>query len=135
MRPLVTRPDLFRLLLHEGRLVGYAAAWPEIGAALRRSGGRLAPLGWWWLLREPRRTDAVTFLAICIEPAHQGAGAGLTLGMTFARTLVGDPRIERVNFPLGDVDNDRSLNLVAGISGARVDARFRVYRRAAEGGK
>jgi len=135
MRPLVTRPDLFRLLLHEGRLVGYAAAWPEIGAALRRSGGRLAPLGWWWLLRERRRTDAVTFLVICIEPSHQGAGAGLTLGMALARALVDDPRIERVTFPLGDVDNDRSLNLVAGISGARVDARFRVYRRETEGGK
>jgi hypothetical protein len=130
IRPLVTRPDLFRLLLHDGRLVGFAAAWPEIGAALRRSGGRLAPLGWWWVLRERRLTRAVTFLVICIDPAHQGAGAGLTLGMALARTLVDDRRIERVTFPLGDVDNDRSLALVAGISGARVDARFRVYRRA-----
>ena len=129
LRPLVVRPDLFRLLLHEGRLVGFAAAWPEVGAAIRRSRGRLVPFGWWRLLRERRRTDAVTFLVICIDPAHQGAGAGLTLGMALARTLVDDARIRRVAFPLGDIDNDRSLALVAGISGAEVDARFRVYRR------
>lgn len=129
MRRIATRPDLFTSLHFEGRMVGYMVAHPEVGAAVRRGRGRLLPTGWLRVLRERHRTDTVTFLAAAILPDHQGRGAALLMSICLARTLVDDPRIRNVEFVLGDIENDRSLGLVIGMSGARETARFAVYER------
>lgn len=53
---LVANPRLLKLILHEGEVVGFLFAFPDISAAMQRAGGRLLPFGIFDLLLEMRRT-------------------------------------------------------------------------------
>ncbi len=59
-----------------GDPVGVAVTMASISRALQRGGGRLLPLGWWWLLRalKWRREPTVNMLLIAVRPDYQGKG-------------------------------------------------------------
>ncbi len=60
----------------EGELVGVAITLPSLSEALRKSGGRMLPLGWFHLLRalKWKRADTADLYLVGVRPDYQGMG-------------------------------------------------------------
>jgi GNAT superfamily N-acetyltransferase len=129
MKRVLGLPDLFCSLSFAGEMVGYTAAYPEVGAALRRCRGRLLPTGWWQLLRARRRSDTVSLLIIALLPEHQSKGAGTLMALQLARAALAARRFRRLEILLIDTENDRSMKLMSGFSDASETSRYAVYER------
>ncbi|MCM1036849.1 MAG: N-acetyltransferase [Bacteroides sp.] len=57
------------------RLVGVGIAMPSLSRALRRSGGRLFPTGWYHLWKAMRgRVDTVDLMLVAVKPEYQSKG-------------------------------------------------------------
>ncbi len=67
-------PRLIKIVFKGDEPVGFLFAYPDISAALQRTGGRLWPFGWITLLRELRRTDWVNINGAGIVEAYRGLG-------------------------------------------------------------
>ena len=61
-------------------LVGVGISMPSMSQALRKSGGRIFPFGWWHLLRGlAGHTDVVDLLLVAIKPEYQSKGVNAIL--------------------------------------------------------
>lgn len=59
----------------DDRLVGVGISMPSLSDALRKSGGRLFPLGWWHLLKALRgKNPVVDLMLIALKPEYQSKG-------------------------------------------------------------
>jgi hypothetical protein len=68
-------PGLIKLILKGDELAGFLFAYPDISAAIQRTGGRLWPLGWADLLTELRRTRRLNVNGMGVLPRFRGLGA------------------------------------------------------------
>ena len=84
---LVANPRLLRLIAHENDVVGFAFAFPDVSAAMQRSGGQLSPWGVVDLLREMRRTTWLSGNGMGMLPGYQGVGAHTLLYTEIAQTI------------------------------------------------
>ncbi|OGT27888.1 MAG: hypothetical protein A2Z17_06955 [Gammaproteobacteria bacterium RBG_16_66_13] len=83
----VADPRLIKLIAHEDEAVGFLFAFPDVSAALRRSRGRLFPLGLPDLLLEATRTRWLAINGAGILPEYQGRGGNALLYVELQRTL------------------------------------------------
>jgi hypothetical protein len=120
-------PGLIRLVMQGDEIVGFLIAYPDISAALQRTGGRLWPFGWAALVREKRRTRWANINGMGLLPAHQGTGANAVLYAALARS-VGSVRFEGADVVQVD---ERNTAMVANLTAIGVPwhHRHRVYRR------
>jgi hypothetical protein len=81
-------PNLIKIVRKEGELIGFAFAFPDISAALQRTGGRVFPFGWIQLLLELRRSKWVNLNGGGIVEEHQGMGGTAILFSEFIRSLL-----------------------------------------------
>ncbi len=64
----------------DGLLVCVGIAMPSLSMALRKSGGRLFPFGWWHLLRAIRgNSDVVDLMLVAVKPEYQNKGVNALL--------------------------------------------------------
>ena len=84
---MVADPRLVKLIAHEDQAVGFLFAFPDVSAALRRSRGRLFPLGLPDLLLEARRTRWLAINGAGILPEYHGRGGNALLYVELQRTL------------------------------------------------
>ena len=68
-------PRLIKLILKGDDLAGFLFAYPDISAAIQRTGGRLWPFGWADMLLELRRTKWVNINGAGVLPRYRGMGA------------------------------------------------------------
>lgn len=101
-------PDLIKIVRKQGELIGFAFAFPDISAALQRTGGRVFPLGWIQLLLELRRTKWVNLNGGGIVEEHQGMGGTAILFSEFIRSLL-DSRYQYADLVQVRKENDRML--------------------------
>lgn len=74
--------SLMPVLVNEkDELVGAAITMGSINHAMRKTGGRLLPFGWWHLLKSLtfKREDTVDMLLIGLRPDYQGTGINAML--------------------------------------------------------
>ena len=58
-----------------GTLVALGIAMPSLSQALRKSGGKMLPFGWYHLLRAiSGHTDVVDLLLVAVKPEYQSKG-------------------------------------------------------------
>jgi GNAT superfamily N-acetyltransferase len=123
----VAEPQLIKVVLHGDEIVGFLFAFPDLSAAIQRCKGRLWPLGWFWLLREYKRTRWVNLNGMAVVPQYQGLGANLILYSEMAKTL------QTGRFTDADLVQVRDTNpkMIAELErlGAPVYKRHRVYRK------
>lgn len=81
-------PELIKIVRKEGKLIGFAFAFPDVSGALQRSGGRLFPVGWLQLLLELRRTEWVNLNGGGIVEEHQGMGGTAILFSELIQSLL-----------------------------------------------
>lgn len=83
----VADPRLVKLVLKGDEVVGFLFAFPNLSAALRKARGRLWPFGWYYLLREYKRTEWLDINSMGLLPEHRGVGAMAVLYTELAKTI------------------------------------------------
>lgn len=72
--------DVCVIVDEQDRLVGVGISVPNFSKALRKSGGKLFPFGWWHLLRAMKgKNDTVDLLLVAIKAEYQGKGVNALL--------------------------------------------------------
>jgi len=80
---------LIKILLKDEQPIGFLLAYPDISAALQRTGGRLLPLGWldWWL--ELKRTRWLNINGMGIVEEYRGLGGTAVLFSEMHKSIQG----------------------------------------------
>ncbi len=72
--------DVCLIIDGDDKLVGVGISMPSLSKALRNSGGKLFPTGWWGLLRAIRgHSDVVDLLLVAIAKEYQSKGVNALL--------------------------------------------------------
>jgi GNAT superfamily N-acetyltransferase len=123
----VAEPGLIKIVMRDDEMIGFLFAFPDLSAAIQRCKGRLWPTGWFWLLREYKRTSWVDLNGMAVVPKYQGLGATLVLYSEMIKTL------QTGRFTDADLVQVRDNNpkMIAELErmGAPVYKRHRVYRK------
>jgi hypothetical protein len=120
-------PRLIKLIMKDDEIVGFLFAYPDISAALQRTGGRLWPLGWIDILREFRRTKWVNINGAGIDARYRGLGGTALLFREMGRSLEGG-RFEHADLVQIGVDNDKMQRELRDL-GVDFYKRHRMYTR------
>jgi len=83
----VADPRLIKIITHEDRVVGFLFGFPDISAAIQRSGGRLFPFGLIDLLIEFRRTKWISLNGVGILPEFKGRGGNALMYSEMEKTI------------------------------------------------
>lgn len=67
-------PRLIKIVMKDDQAVGFLLAYPDISAALQRTGGRLLPFGWIDMLLELRRTKCININGAGMIEGYRGVG-------------------------------------------------------------
>ncbi|GAB4530009.1 MAG: GNAT family N-acetyltransferase [Anaerolineae bacterium] len=124
----ISDPRLMKLVMKGEEIVGFVFAFPDISAAIQKTGGRVWPLGWVHLLREFKRTKWVNLNGLGLLPEHRGVGANAVLYTELARSVY-DFGFEHADVVQIEERNARSLGEMAAL-GVSWYKRHRIYRRA-----
>lgn len=84
---LVADHRLIKIILHEGEVVGFLFAFPDVSAALQRAKGNLNLISLIDLLLEMHRTKWVSGNGMGILPEHQGHGGNALLYYEMGKTI------------------------------------------------
>jgi hypothetical protein len=76
---MVIIPELLKLILHDGEIVGFTLPFPDLSEAMQKNKGKLGPIEIIRLLRAMKTTDWVDFNGIGILPENQGFGGNALL--------------------------------------------------------
>ncbi len=85
---LLINPKFVKLLVDDnGQLVGFGLAMPSLNKAVKKSGGRLFPFGWYHLLRAPyTETKVLDLYLVGVLPHMQNKGLTAILMNSMAST-------------------------------------------------
>lgn len=84
---VVANPRLIKLISHEGKIVGFLLAFPDITEALQRHNGRLTPWGMLDMMRELKKTKWVSVNGAGVLPEYQGRGGNALLYDEMEKTV------------------------------------------------
>jgi GNAT superfamily N-acetyltransferase len=93
----VADPRLVKLIMRDEDIVGFVIAYADISAALQKSRGRLWPIGWYYIMREFKRTKSVNLNGLGLLPEYQGLGSNALLYTEVEKTL------RQFNFDNGEI--------------------------------
>ena len=121
-------PELPSVIVKDDEIVGFVLVYPDISNAIRRTGGRLWPFGWFHLLREFKRTEWVNMNGAGVLPQYQGRGVDAMLFVQLARTLKATPYkyAEIVQIDEGNAKMQADMTAL----GVTFDKRHRIFHRA-----
>ena len=80
-------PKLIKIVYHEDEPVGFLFAYPDISAAIQRTGGKLFPFGWAQLLIELRRTKWLNINGMGLVEKYRGMGGTALLFSEMYKTI------------------------------------------------
>lgn len=121
-------PKLITIVMRDGAIVGFQFCYPDVSAAIQRTGGRIWPFGWAALMLEQRRTGWLNANGGAILPEYQGLGANAIMYDNLLRTLEANPRYQYVDVVQTQEDNFRMISDMKSL-GLRFHKRHRVYSR------
>jgi len=70
----IVDPDLIKIIVKDGNVVGFVFPFPDVSAAMQRNGGKLGPIAILRLLLEIKRTNWISFNGVGVLPEYQGLG-------------------------------------------------------------
>ncbi len=83
----IADPKLIKIITHQGEVVGFLLAFPDVSSALQKNGGKLGPVQILRLLRELRKTKWVSLNGAGILPQYHGLGGNALLYYEMAQTM------------------------------------------------
>jgi hypothetical protein len=120
----VADPKLIKLVMKGDEIAGFLFGFPDISEGIRRSGGRLLPFGWFWLLREFGRTRWLNLNGAGILAPYRGLGVNAILYSEMDRTIRSGQfeHVDIVQIEESVLTLDDALRM-----GARIYKRHRIY--------
>ena len=125
---MIADPPLMKLIFKDDDIIGFQFAYPDISAAIQRTGGRIWPFGWLLMLLEKRRTNWINVNGNAVLPAYQGTGANAVLYDEMIKTLL-ESRYQYADLTQVQETNARMLSDLAAVVPVEVYKRHRVYGR------
>ena len=122
-----TDPRLIKLVMKQEQITGFVFGFTDLSAAFQKSKGRLWPIGWWYILREFKRTKWANFNGLGLLPGHQGVGANAILYTELAKS-VREFHFEHAETVQVEEQNLKSLAEQDAL-GVRWYKKHRIYRR------
>lgn len=83
----IADPRLIKLVMKGEVIAGFLFGFPDISEGIRRAQGRLWPLGWFWLLREFKRTRWINLNGAGILAPYRGLGVNAILYVEMQKTI------------------------------------------------
>ena len=123
----IADPDAIWFVEHRGTPVGFALGFPDLNHILRRTGGRVFPLGFVPLLFGVRHVPDYRLFGLAVLPEYHGQGLDVLLYLQIYRALA--PRIRRLEANYILEDNARIRNALVKLGMQRVKT-YRVYEKA-----
>ncbi len=120
-------PRLIKIVMKDDEPVGYLFAYPDISAALQRTGGRLFPLGWADILLEFKRTRWVNINGAGIVDKYRGLGGTALLFSEMCKSVI-EGGFEHAELVQIGVDNDNMQRELRSL-GIDFYKAHRLYRR------
>ncbi len=102
---LFADPSLVKIVFKDDEPVGFLFAYPDVSAALQRTGGRLLPLGWIDILLEFRRTRWININGAGIIEKYRGLGGTALLFSEMCKSVM-ESRFEFADIVQIGVEND-----------------------------
>ena len=99
-------PKLVKLVMDDGKAVGFLLAYPDVSAALQKTRGRLFPFGWLNLLLELRRTDWININGAGLLPEYRGSGGTAILYSEMFKSVNDNPRYKHADVVQIGVENE-----------------------------
>ncbi len=99
-------PKLIKIIMKDDEPVGFLFAYPDISAALQRTGGRLFPLGWIDLLLELRRTRWININGAGMIEKYRGLGGTAILFSEMQKSVL-EGVFEHADLVQIGVENDK----------------------------
>lgn len=127
----VADPRLIKIVMQGEDIAGFAFIFPDIAEALRKTQGRLWPLGWIHILFALRNTQRLLANGVGLLPKYQGLGATTVLYTEFAKTLYAS-NAQFCEFAQVLESNIKSLGDMNAL-GVRWHKQYRIYRLALTG--
>lgn len=121
---------LIKLVMKDERIVGFVFAYPDLSAGLQKAKGRLWPFGWFYILRERKRTRWVNINGLGVLPAHRGLGSNAILYTELEKALRACD-FEHADLIQAEEGNYKSLADMEAL-GVKWYKRHRGYRRTLE---
>lgn len=121
-------PSLVKVVWKGVEPVGFLFAYPDISAALQRTGGRLWPLGWLDMLLELRRTRWININGAAIARPYRGLGSTAILFSEMQRSVM-EGRYEHADIVQIGVENEAMQREMRSL-GIDFYKAHRLYRRA-----
>lgn len=84
---MIADPRLIKLVMKDDEIAGFLFGFPDISDGIRRARGRLWPLGWFWILRDFRRTRWLNLNGAGILAPYRGLGVNAILYAEMAKTI------------------------------------------------
>lgn len=125
----IADPTLLKVLMKEEEIVGFVLAYPDVSAAIQRCRGRLWPLGWFYLMREFKRTRWLNFNSAGILKPYRGVGGNALLYAEFYDTLIDREQYLYADLVQVQETNTRMVQELEAL-GVELYKRHRVYERA-----
>jgi hypothetical protein len=123
----IANPKLVKLVMKGDAIAGFLLGFPDISAGIQKANGRLWPLGWFWLLREFKRTRWINLNGAGILPQYRGLGVNAILYSEMEKTIQAGSfeHADIVQMEESVLTLDDAVNL-----GATIYKRHRVYEKA-----
>lgn len=83
----IADPKLIKLVMKGDVIAGFLLGFPDISEGIRRAQGRMWPFGWFWLLREFKRTKWINLNGAGILAPYRGLGVNAILYAEMQRTI------------------------------------------------
>jgi len=99
-------PKLLKLVMKNDKAVGFLMAYPDVSAALQKTGGRLFPFGWLTLLLELRRTDWININGAGLLPEYRGSGGTAILYSEMFKSVAENPRYHHADIVQIGIENE-----------------------------
>jgi hypothetical protein len=122
----IADPKLIKLVMKDDVIAGFLFGFPDISDGIRRAHGRIWPFGWFWLLREFKRTKWINLNGAGILAPYRGLGVNAILYVEMQKT------IESGHFEHADlVQMEEHVLTVADTQtmGGKIYKRHRIYEK------
>ena len=124
----VADPALIAMLMKGDEIAGFAITYPDLSAAIQRCGGRMWPLGWYYLMREFKRTRWLNYNGGGILEQYRGVGGDALLYMELYHMLMDHPQYQHADLVQIQETNIRMMQELQ-LAQVKPYKRHRVYRR------
>ncbi len=123
----VGEPKMIKLVMKGDAIAGFLFGFPDLSEGIQRAKGRLLPFGWFWILREFKRTRWLNLMGAGILAPYRGLGVNAVLYSEMFKTI-SDGRFEHADIVQIEEDVltlDDAVNM-----GGKIYKKHRIYEKA-----